>query len=205
MCSPPSKQGSSLAGRAAQFSSAFDIKRLQGLQITTPVSAFGVEVESLSIRLDPRRTRSGAARKNKGFTVPEEMLTNRRTTCARLKRTFLLNTAQNQSARFRLTHLRARPGEDRESRKARKLIAMRGGVERFSIESLGWLLPNVRRCCFDEEVDAIRRHFSNRVIPKRPASHFATPTAMALTQCVSPTAEPTGLFWTRPSAGPQSD
>jgi hypothetical protein len=54
--------------------------------------------------------------------------------------------------------------KDRDPAKARRLMPRRGGVEKLSLESLGWLLPvlsgdpNSAR-----EVDAIRRHVNNRV------------------------------------------
>jgi uncharacterized protein YfaS (alpha-2-macroglobulin family) len=57
---------------------------------------------------------------------------------------------------------------------ARRLIAEAGGVEKLSLESLGWLLPVVSQdSASKQEAEAIRRHFNNRVTETAGAAHFA--------------------------------
>ena len=64
--------------------------------------------------------------------------------------------------------------KDRDAAKARKLIAEAGGVEKFSLESLGWLLPVLSGdAASAKEAEAIRRHLNNRVTETAGAAHFA--------------------------------
>lgn len=64
--------------------------------------------------------------------------------------------------------------EDRDAAKARKLIDDAGGVEKFSLESLGWLLPVVSRdAASRNEAEAIRRQLNNRATETAGAAHFA--------------------------------
>ncbi|HWN08876.1 MAG TPA: DUF6049 family protein [Pyrinomonadaceae bacterium] len=64
--------------------------------------------------------------------------------------------------------------DDRDLAEARELIANAGGVEKLSLESLGWLLPVLSGDpASSKEVDAIRRHLNNRVTETAAAAHFA--------------------------------
>ncbi|HEV2862268.1 MAG TPA: alpha-2-macroglobulin family protein [Pyrinomonadaceae bacterium] len=64
--------------------------------------------------------------------------------------------------------------EDRDAAGARRLVAAAGGVEKLSLESLGWLLPVLSGdAASAREVEAIRRHLDNRVTETAGAAHFA--------------------------------
>ncbi len=64
--------------------------------------------------------------------------------------------------------------KDRDAARARKLLADAGGVEKFSLESLGWLLPVLSGdAASAKEVEMIRRHLNNRVTETAGAAHFA--------------------------------
>lgn len=64
--------------------------------------------------------------------------------------------------------------DDRSQAEARELIESAGGVEKISLESLGWLLPVLSGDpASSEEIDAIRRHLNNRVTETAAAAHFA--------------------------------
>jgi hypothetical protein len=64
--------------------------------------------------------------------------------------------------------------KDRDSARARKLIAEAGGVEKLSIESLGWLLPVLSGDAASlPETQAILRHLNNRATETAGAAHFA--------------------------------
>jgi len=58
--------------------------------------------------------------------------------------------------------------------KARQIIMNAGGVEKLSLESLGWLLPILSGDTVSQkETAAIRRHLNNRVTETSGAAHFA--------------------------------
>jgi uncharacterized protein YfaS (alpha-2-macroglobulin family) len=62
---------------------------------------------------------------------------------------------------------------DRDTAKARKLLA-EAGLEKFSLESLGWLLSVLSNDPASvAEVTAIRRHFNNRATETAATAHFA--------------------------------
>lgn len=70
-------------------------------------------------------------------------------------------------------NVRALLGES-DGANARGLIAEAGGVEKLSLESLGWLLPVVSQdAASKQEAEAIRRHLNNRVTETAGAAHFA--------------------------------
>jgi hypothetical protein len=63
---------------------------------------------------------------------------------------------------------------DRDARGARVLIAEAGGVEKLSLESLGWLLPVLSGdAASAAQTEAIRRHLNNRVTETAGSAHFA--------------------------------
>jgi hypothetical protein len=64
---------------------------------------------------------------------------------------------------------------DRDTTRARRLIAEAGGVEKVHIEALGWLLPVLSGDRDSTtEVEAIRRHLANRVSETAGAAHFVS-------------------------------
>jgi uncharacterized protein YfaS (alpha-2-macroglobulin family) len=63
---------------------------------------------------------------------------------------------------------------DRDATRARRLMAEAGGVEKFSLESLGWLLPVLAGDATSaSEAEAVRRHLASRVTETAEAAHFA--------------------------------
>lgn len=65
--------------------------------------------------------------------------------------------------------------KDADPVKARKLIADAGGVEKTPLESLGWLLPTLSEDPGSKtELEALRKHLSNRVTETAGAAHFVT-------------------------------
>ncbi|HEY0380094.1 MAG TPA: alpha-2-macroglobulin family protein [Pyrinomonadaceae bacterium] len=69
-------------------------------------------------------------------------------------------------------YVRNRMG-DRDTAKARKILA-EAGIEKFSLESLGWLLSVLSGDpASAAEVAAIRRHFDNRATETAATAHFA--------------------------------
>jgi uncharacterized protein YfaS (alpha-2-macroglobulin family) len=64
--------------------------------------------------------------------------------------------------------------KDRDPAAARKLINDAGGVEKLSLESLGWLLQVLSNDAGSKiQIAAIRRHLNNRVTETAGAAHFA--------------------------------
>ncbi|HLM56942.1 MAG TPA: Ig-like domain-containing protein [Pyrinomonadaceae bacterium] len=64
--------------------------------------------------------------------------------------------------------------QDADAAGARRLTAEAGGVEKLSLESLGWLLTVLSGdAASAREVEAVRRHLDNRVTETAGAAHFA--------------------------------
>ncbi|HEX8073095.1 MAG TPA: alpha-2-macroglobulin family protein [Pyrinomonadaceae bacterium] len=64
--------------------------------------------------------------------------------------------------------------DDRDPARARGLIAEAGGVEKLSLEALGWLLPVMSGdAASAQQLAAVRRHLNNRVTETAGAAHFA--------------------------------
>ncbi|HEV2667656.1 MAG TPA: hypothetical protein VG324_22265, partial [Blastocatellia bacterium] len=61
---------------------------------------------------------------------------------------------------------------DRDAAKARSLIASAGGVDKLSLEALGWLMPVLSGDV--NSLAAIRGHLNNRVEETAGAAHFTT-------------------------------
>ena len=113
--------------------------------------------------------------KEKGFDVPEEMLTR--------SRDYLRNVEQHIpyyygiEARRALVayalYVRNRMG-DRDPARARRLIA-EAGLSNLSLESVGWLLTVLSGDAGSTaEVAAIRRHLNNRATEEAATAHFVT-------------------------------
>jgi hypothetical protein len=150
-----------------------DVKRLQGMQ--NPGGGFGFwrrDSETwpyLSIHVAHALQRA----KEKGFKTPPEML--------ELSKGYLRNIEQNiphwYSAESRRAlvayalYVRNRMG-DRDAAKARSLIASAGGVDKLSMEALGWLMPVLSGDV--NSLAAIRLHLNNRVEETAGAAHFTT-------------------------------
>src|SRR5262245_50520287 len=150
-----------------------DIKRLEGMQ--DPNGGFGFwrrDGETwpyLSIHVAHALERA----KEKGFNTPPEML--------ELSKQYLRSIEQHiphwYSAESRRAiiayalYVRNRMG-DRDASKARSLIDSAGGVDKLSLEALGWLMPVLSGDA--NSLAAIRRHLNNRVEETAGAAHFTT-------------------------------
>jgi uncharacterized protein YfaS (alpha-2-macroglobulin family) len=150
-----------------------DIKRLQGMQ--NPNGGFGFwrrDSETwpyLSIHVAHALQRA----KEKGFNTPPEML--------ELSKGYLRGIEGHiphwysvESRRALVAYalyVRNRMG-DRDAGKARSLIASAGGVDKLSLEALGWLMPVLSGDA--NSLAAIRGHLNNRAEETAGAAHFTT-------------------------------
>ncbi|MBO0857103.1 MAG: Ig-like domain-containing protein [Chloracidobacterium sp.] len=150
-----------------------DVKRLQGMQ--NPNGGFGFwrrgeeDWPYLSIHVAHALQRA----KEKGFDTPPETLA--------LSKQYLRNIGHNipywyseESRRAIIAYalyVRSRMGE-RDADKARSLIASAGGVDKLSMEALGWLMPVLSDDT--KTLAAIRNHLNNRVEETAGAAHFTT-------------------------------
>ncbi len=150
-----------------------DIKRLQGMQ--NPDGGFGFwrrDSETwpyLSIHVAHALQRA----KEKGFDTPPETLERSkgylRGIEGHIPRWY---SAESRRALIAYAlYVRNRMG-DRDAAKARSLIASAGGVDKLSLEALGWLTPVLQGD--ENSLAAIRRHLNNRVEETAGAAHFTT-------------------------------
>ncbi len=152
-----------------------DLKALQGLQ--NDDGGFGFwrqdnrSVPFVSVHVAHALVRA----QMKDFSVPAQTMTN--------SQNYLRNIEQRIPGEYSLESRRAIQAyalyvrllmKDRDSAKARKLLADAGGVEKFSLESLGWLLPVFSGdAASATQVELIRRYLNNRVTETAGAAHFA--------------------------------
>ncbi len=150
-----------------------DIKRLQGMQ--SPNGGFGFwrrDSETwpyLSIHVGHALQRA----KEKGFTTPPDML-ERSKQYLRTIEQHIPSWYSVESRRALVSYslyVRNRMG-DRDAAKARSLIDSAGGVEKLSLEALGWLMPVLSGDA--NTLVAIRRHLNNRAEETAGAAHFTT-------------------------------
>jgi uncharacterized protein YfaS (alpha-2-macroglobulin family) len=152
-----------------------DLKRLQGLQNYDGGFGFWRQGEQSFPYVSVHVAHALVRAKSKGFTVSEQTLKN--------SADYLRTIEQRIPSEYSVEARRAIQAyalfvralmEDRDAAKARNLIAEAGGVEKLSLESLGWLLPVVSgEGDSTKETDAIRRHLNNRVTETAGAAHFA--------------------------------
>ncbi|GAC1446310.1 MAG: hypothetical protein NVSMB56_03780 [Pyrinomonadaceae bacterium] len=152
-----------------------DIKRLNGLQNDDGGFDFWQRSERSNSFVSVHVAHALVRAKSKGFTVPDEMLKKSqdylRTIETKIPREYSIES--KRAIESYSLYVRNLTG-DRDALKARKLIADAGGVERLSLESLGWLLPVLSGdIASSKETEAIRRHLSNRVTETAGAAHFA--------------------------------
>ncbi len=161
--------------KAMRESVSLDIKLLQGLQNADGGFGFWRRNEPSFPYVSIHAAHALLRARNKDFAVPEEML--------RLSHTYLQQIDQKIPAEYSVTSKRAIQAyalyvrllmNDRDAAKARRLLMAEGGVEKLSLESLGWLLPVLSGDPASvKEVDLIRRHLNNRVTETAGAAHFA--------------------------------
>ncbi len=152
-----------------------DIKTLQGLQ--NDDGGFDLwrrgkdSVPYVSVHVAHALVRA----QSKGFTVHEEMLKKSQGYLSEIEKKIPKEYSIESKRAIQAYALYVRAlMKDRDTKRARKLIADAGGVEKLSLESLGWLLPILSGDAASvREVEAIRRHFNNRVTETAGAAHFA--------------------------------
>ncbi|HKC62959.1 MAG TPA: alpha-2-macroglobulin family protein, partial [Pyrinomonadaceae bacterium] len=114
--------------------------------------------------------------KEKGFAVPPEMLERSKQYLREIERhipSYYGEYARRALITYAL-YVRNRMG-DRDTAKARKVIAEAGGLENLSLESVGWLLSVLSGDPQSQtEVAAIRRHLNNRATETAATAHFAS-------------------------------
>ena len=152
-----------------------DIKRLQGLQNSDGGFAFWVRGDEswpyISIHVAHALQRA----KEKRFDVPSEMLDRSK----KYLRDIESHIPRYYGVEARRTlvayslYVRNRLG-DRDTAKARRVIA-EAGLEKLSLEAVGWLLPVLSGDPGSQaEVAAIRRHLNNRATEEAATAHFVT-------------------------------
>lgn len=152
-----------------------DLKRLQSLQNDDGGFGFWRQGDESFPYLSVHVAHALVRAKDKGFEVPPPTLEH----CG----DYLKNIETRIPARYSIEsrraiqayalYVRALMG-DSDGAKARRLIAEAGGVEKFSLESLGWLLPVVSGdAASKQETEAIRLYLNNRVTETAGAAHFA--------------------------------
>ncbi|HKQ78825.1 MAG TPA: DUF6049 family protein [Blastocatellia bacterium] len=150
-----------------------DVKSLQGMQ--SPNGGFGFwrrDGETwpyLSIHVAHALQRA----KEKGFNTPPEMM-ERSKQYMRAIEQHIPSWYSAESRRAIIAYalyVRNRMGE-RDASKARSLIDSAGGVDKLSLEALGWLMPVLSGDA--NSLAAIRLHLNNRVEETAGAAHFTT-------------------------------
>ncbi|HEY0098285.1 MAG TPA: alpha-2-macroglobulin family protein, partial [Pyrinomonadaceae bacterium] len=161
--------------QAMRDSISVDLKRLQGLQNEDGGFDFWrrghASVPYVSVHVAHALVRA----QSKDFAVPAEMLTRSQAYLrgieSKIPRDYSIEA--KRAIRAYALYVRALM-KDRDGARARRLIAEAGGVEKLSIESLGWLLPVLSGDAASvQETQAILRHLNNRVTETAGAAHFA--------------------------------
>ncbi|HEU0177578.1 MAG TPA: alpha-2-macroglobulin family protein [Blastocatellia bacterium] len=150
-----------------------DIKRLQGMQ--NPSGGFGFwrrDSEAwpyLSVHVAHALQRA----KEKGFKTPPETLNLSRQYLRKIEQ-HIPHWYSEESRRAIVAYalyVRNRMA-DRDAAKARSLITAAGGVDKLSMEALGWLMPVLAGDA--NSLAAIRDHLNNRAEETAGAAHFTT-------------------------------
>jgi uncharacterized protein YfaS (alpha-2-macroglobulin family) len=159
---------------AMQASVDQDLKRLQGLQ--NEDGGFGYwqkgvrSVPFLSVHV----AHALVVAKAKGFTVPDEMLKNSKEYLTDIETKIPDDYSAESQWAIRAYALYVRNlMNDADPAAARQLIVDASGVEKLSLESLGWILPVLSHdSASASEVASIRRRLNNRVTETAGAAHF---------------------------------
>lgn len=152
----------------------YDLKFLQALQNDDGGFAFWRQGDPSFPYVSVHVAHALARAQSKGFAVPEQMLTKSQRYLEQIEKQIPKEYSVEAKRAIQAYALYVRGlMEDPDPAEARKLIADAGGVEKLSIESLGWLLPVVSGDAGSRtETEAIRRHLNNRVTETAGAAHF---------------------------------
>ncbi|HVQ36566.1 MAG TPA: alpha-2-macroglobulin family protein, partial [Pyrinomonadaceae bacterium] len=160
---------------AMRNSVGLDIKMLQGLQNNDGGFGFwrrgNPSFPYVSVHVAHALVRA----QSKDFAVPEEMLTESKAYLRDIEEKIPNDYSPESRRAIQAYALYVRGlAKDRDPAKARQLIADAGGVDKLSLESLGWLLSVLTGdAASTREIEAIRRHLNNRVTETAGAAHFA--------------------------------
>ena len=152
---------------------AEDLKVLQGMQNDDGGFGFWRQGEQSWPYLSVHVAHALARAKQKGFTVPEGMFERSRQYLAAIESNIPAeySTATRRAIIAYSLYVRAQIGE-RDATRARKLIAD-AGLEKLSLESIGWLLAVLTNDKDSvDEVSAIRHLLNNRVTETAGMAHF---------------------------------
>jgi hypothetical protein len=161
--------------QAMRDSMSVDLKRLRGLQNEDGGFAFWrrghASVPYVSVHVAHALVRA----QSKDFAVPAEMLNKSQSYLRQIESKIPRDYSPESKRAIQAYTLYVRAlMKDRDGARARRLIAEAGGVEKLSIESLGWLLPVLSGDAASlQETQAIIRHLNNRVTETAGAAHFA--------------------------------
>ncbi|MEO6390452.1 MAG: DUF6049 family protein [Pyrinomonadaceae bacterium] len=152
-----------------------DLKRLSGLQNEDGGFDFWIRGKTSNPYVSVHVAHALVRAQSKGFAVPEEMLNDSKGFLQNIESKISLDYSPESRFAIRAYALYVRNlMKDTDSVKARQLMADAGGVEKLSLESLGWLLPVLSADpASAETVTAIRRHINNRITETAGAAHFA--------------------------------
>ena len=152
-----------------------DIERLKGRQSDNGGFGFWRRDDTVFPYVSVHVAHSLQRAKEKNFPVPPEMLEKSRNYLRNIEK-HIPSTYHIDARRAIIAYalyVRNRMG-DRDPARARKLIA-EAGIEKLSLEALGWLLPVLSKDAASQvEVAAIRRHFTNRATETAATAHFVT-------------------------------
>ena len=154
---------------------AADLKILKGLQNGDGGFGFWRQGEQSFPYVSVHVAHALVRAQSKDFTVSPEMVSNSRDYLSRIDEKIPAEYSVESRRAIQSYALYVRfLMKDRDAARARKLVADAGGVEKFSLESLGWLLPVLSGdAASAKEVETIRRHLNNRVTETAGAAHFA--------------------------------
>lgn len=152
-----------------------DLERLQGMQNADGGMPFWKRGDQTWPFNSIHTAHAFARAKLKKFKVPEATL-------ARLHQ-YLRNIERNYPAEYGPETRRVLTAyalyvrnllDDPDPARARSLIAELGGVEKTSLEALGWLYPILSASKSEKELTALRRFLNNRVTETAGTAHFVT-------------------------------
>ena len=160
---------------AMRDSVGVDLKRLQGLQNEDGGFDFWRRSERSVPFISVHVAHALVRAQSRGFAVHEEMMEKSKDYLRQIETKIPADYSVESKNAIRAYALYVRAlMKDRDAGTARKLIADAGGVEKLSLETLGWLLPVLSGdAASSAQIEAIRRHLNNRVSETAGAAHFA--------------------------------
>ncbi|HWT01892.1 MAG TPA: alpha-2-macroglobulin family protein, partial [Pyrinomonadaceae bacterium] len=154
---------------------AADLKTLSGLQNDDGGFDFWRRSERSFPYVSVHVAHALARARMKGFAVPEETLEKSRDYLREIEKKIPAEYSAESRRAIQAYALYVRAlMDDRDTGEAREMIDEAGGVEKLSLESLGWLLQVLSGDGESAaEVAGIRRHLNNGATETAGAAHFA--------------------------------